>query len=134
MVVRHGLFGRPQVKWEAGFEQETFPGFRAGQMSPTNGYVIFTDDVSRNRTFRVKVNINVTLHRLWTWEQDSLSEVEQDELFRPVLWAMASQCNHKQEYTSCALTLSLPRVINFKFPLHPHQKYYITQYEEPGFS
>ena len=25
------------------------------------------------------------------------------------------------------LTLSLPRVINFKFPLQPHQKYYITQ-------
>ena len=32
------------------------------------------------------------------------------------------------------LTLSLPRVINVKFPLQPHQKYYITQYEELGFS
>ena len=32
------------------------------------------------------------------------------------------------------LTLSLPRVINFKFPLQPHQKYYITKYEEPVFS
>ena len=31
------------------------------------------------------------------------------------------------------LTLSLPRVINFKFLLLPHQKYYITQYEELGF-
>ena len=31
------------------------------------------------------------------------------------------------------LTLSLPRVINFKFPLQPHQEYYITQYEELGF-
>ena len=31
-------------------------------------------------------------------------------------------------------TLSLPRVINFKFPLQPHQKYYSTQYEELGFS
>ena len=31
--------------------------------------------------------------------------------------------------------LSLPRGrINFKFPLPPHQKYYITQYEELGFS
>ena len=28
------------------------------------------------------------------------------------------------------LTHSLPRVINFKFPLQPHQKYYIAQYEE----
>ena len=32
------------------------------------------------------------------------------------------------------LTLSLPRVINFKLLLQPHQKYYITQYEELGFS
>ena len=32
------------------------------------------------------------------------------------------------------LTLSLPRVINFKFPLQPHQKYNITQYGELGFS
>ena len=33
-----------------------------------------------------------------------------------------------------ALTLSLPRVINFKFLLQPHQQYYITQYGERGFS
>ena len=32
------------------------------------------------------------------------------------------------------LTLSLLRVISFKFPLWPHQKYYITQYGERGFS
>ena len=32
------------------------------------------------------------------------------------------------------LTLPLPRVINIKFLLQPHQKYYITQYEELGFS
>ena len=32
------------------------------------------------------------------------------------------------------LNLSLPRVINLKFPVRPHQKYYITQYEELGFS
>ena len=31
------------------------------------------------------------------------------------------------------LTLSLQRVINRKFPLQPHQKHYITQYEELGF-
>ena len=31
-------------------------------------------------------------------------------------------------------TLSLPRVINFKFLLQPHQKYYIAQYGELGFS
>ena len=30
--------------------------------------------------------------------------------------------------------LSLPRVVNFKFALQPHQKYYITQYEELGFT
>ena len=32
------------------------------------------------------------------------------------------------------LTFSLPRVINFRFLLQPHQKYYITKYEELGFS
>ena len=32
------------------------------------------------------------------------------------------------------LTLSLPRVINVKFLLHPHQKYYIAQYGEHDFS
>ena len=31
-----------------------------------------------------------------------------------------------------ALTLSLLRVVNLKFPLHPHQKYYIARYEELG--
>ena len=32
------------------------------------------------------------------------------------------------------LTLSFPRVIDFKFSLQPHQKYYITLYEERGYS
>ena len=32
------------------------------------------------------------------------------------------------------LTLSLPRMINFKFLLLPHQQYYITQYGELVFS
>ena len=31
------------------------------------------------------------------------------------------------------LTLSLPTVINFKFPLHPHHKYYITLYGDLAF-
>ena len=34
----------------------------------------------------------------------------------------------------CFLTPSLPRVINLKFPLQPHEKYYVTQYGELGFS
>ena len=38
------------------------------------------------------------------------------------------------DYVIFRLTLSLPRVIHFKFLLQPHQKYYITQYEEFGFS
>ena len=33
-----------------------------------------------------------------------------------------------------SLTLSLPRGFNFKFPLQTHQEFYITQYEELGFS
>ena len=36
--------------------------------------------------------------------------------------------------TVTKFTLSLPRVINFKFPLQPHHKYYTAQYEEIGFS
>ena len=31
------------------------------------------------------------------------------------------------------MTLSLARVINFRFPLQPQQKYYVIQYEELGF-
>ena len=31
-------------------------------------------------------------------------------------------------------TLSLPTVINIKFPLQPHQEYYITRYKAHGFS
>ena len=37
------------------------------------------------------------------------------------------------EALSAALTLSPPRVINFKFLLQPHHKYYIRQYGELGF-
>ena len=46
---------------------------------------------------------------------------------------MASRFSRGGSY---GLTLSLPRlrVINFKFPLYPHQKYFITQYEEVDFS
>ena len=33
-----------------------------------------------------------------------------------------------------SFTLSLPRVTNFKFPLQRNQEYYITKYEELGFS
>ena len=39
-----------------------------------------------------------------------------------------------QSHPESHLTLSLPRVINSKFPLQPHQKYYITQCEELDFS
>ena len=35
---------------------------------------------------------------------------------------------------SVHLSLSLPRVIDVKVPLQPHQKYYITQYEELAFA
>ena len=40
----------------------------------------------------------------------------------------------QKENPPTLLTLSLPRVIKFKFLLHSHQQYYITQYEELGFS
>ena len=41
---------------------------------------------------------------------------------------------HEKKVGQCVLTLSLPRVINIRFPLQPHQQYNITQYEERGFS
>ena len=44
------------------------------------------------------------------------------------------RCFVRYHAWTARLTLSLPRVINVKFPLQPHQKYYITQYEELGFS
>ena len=40
----------------------------------------------------------------------------------------------KTQMTKRLLTLSLPRVINFKFPLQLHTKYNIAQYAERGFS
>ena len=43
---------------------------------------------------------------------------------------------HQFNQTTAAMPLDSGalRVVNFKFPLQPHQKYYITQYEEFGFS
>ena len=55
-------------------------------------------------------------------------------------WGMCSDALNDRAADSAAphapsvLTLSLLRVINVKFPLQPHQKYNITQYEELGFS
>ena len=37
-------------------------------------------------------------------------------------------------FVRASITPSLPRVINFKFLVQPHQKYHITQFEELGFS
>ena len=43
------------------------------------------------------------------------------------------QPEENERYLKGTLTLSLSRVINFKFPPQPHQKYNITQYEKLGF-
>ena len=52
-----------------------------------------------------------------------------------VVWNnVARCCTNMLHPFGQGLTLSLSRVINFKFPLQPHQKDYITQYEELGFS
>ena len=40
----------------------------------------------------------------------------------------------KLDWRYRSLTLSLPRVINFKFLLQPHKEYFSTQYWELGFS
>ena len=42
--------------------------------------------------------------------------------------------DYHHKFNKLLLTLSLLRVINVKFPLQLHQKYYIAQYEELGFS
>ena len=65
----------------------------------------------------------------WSWERS----VEGDA---PVSGSAASlQWQGLRKRAACLLlTLSLPRVINFKFFTKPNQKYYITQYEERGFS
>ena len=53
---------------------------------------------------------------------------------RPTFTCKRARRDFRVAIKSGSLTLSLPRVINCKFPLQPHQKYYITQYEEFGFS
>ena len=45
-----------------------------------------------------------------------------------------TETDMEKEMREADLTLSLPRVITFKFLLQPHQKYHITQYGELGFS
>ena len=72
----------------------------------------FTRSLTRNITSHSKKNL--AFHSLLKWK-----------------W-LYYQFSPPHLYFS--LTLSLPRVISFKFPLRPHQKYYITQYEELGFS
>ena len=42
----------------------------------------------------------------------------------------ARLCGFQIWFIRALAVLSLARVINFKFSLQPHQKYYITQYEE----
>ena len=49
---------------------------------------------------------------------------------RPTLIACGVQPSHRNP----AFNPFTPRVMNLKFPLQPHQKYYITQYGELGFS
>ena len=51
-------------------------------------------------------------------------------MFSKPVASLSSKLNRTGE----RLTLSLPRVIKFKFPLQPHQKHFITQYEKLGFS
>ena len=47
-----------------------------------------------------------------------------DHFFSVFCTVAFSTGSHVMSHQPCKLTLSLPRVINFKFPLHPHQRYY----------
>ena len=49
-------------------------------------------------------------------------------------WYMWVYLDISKERVLCALSLSLPKVINIKFLLQPHQWYNITKYGELGFS
>ena len=65
------------------------------------------------------------------------SFTQYEELGFSSLTQMNDDYATNSHYTSLlhfSSTLSLPRVVNFKFLLQSHQKYYITQYEEYGFS
>ena len=80
--------------------------------------------------------------------QYQISPAASPEILHHTVWRTWSFMAHSQEWSMsnflCSLTRtitshsmenlvfhgSLPRVINVKFPLQPHQKYYITQYEE----
>ena len=55
------------------------------------------------------------------------------ELLAPVGTSIRNNC-FRPAFYAVRLNLSLPRVVNFKLSLQPHQKYYITQYEELGCS
>ena len=44
------------------------------------------------------------------------------------------KCFQNLYHLLMGLVRSLPRMISSKFPLQPHQKHYITQYEELGFT
>ena len=59
-----------------------------------------------------------------------LADPFQESALRP-RWAQAIR-SYGLAYH--ALALSLPRVINIKFPMQPNQNYYITHYDELGFS
>ena len=97
-----------------------------------------TSSTAHNRTSAQTMPLNesvwclVQASRLEVWLTRRLRFVprrtKQTSSESLVASAVLEQCVAKP------LTLLLPRVINVKFLLQPHQKYYITQYGEPGFS
>ena len=89
-------------------------------------------EMSREISSRRDISVEWTVSEwfmCWTWEGGVGSTLTRVTVFlekRPAL--------SMPQLIPVDLTLLLPRMINFKFPLQPHQKYYITRYEEPGFS
>ena len=73
---------------------------------------------------------------IWTWEHED-PEIKSISHIHVLLlsFAISSKLFHLRcccRLPSWYFTLPLPRVINFKFPQKPHQKYNITKYEELG--
>ena len=69
-------------------------------------------------------------------QNGTLEHCSPKRLRPPQSCSLSTSCHHGHDHGVLLrlwLTLSLPRVINVKFPLQPHRKYYMTQCEELDF-
>ena len=115
-------------------ERNTRDDFFTGSTEKTDKVRRIGHDVT-SPTFRASVelrshgNMSVPAPRVDTNKARSdrwVYKVLHNTILVPITWVVLR--NQEKLQVSQTLTLSLLRVINFKFPLQPHQKYNITQY------